>query len=79
MALDFGAKKQIKIYDKAEDVLTLNTNHLLLYQNQKSIEDLIDFCEKNKDSNKRLLIIDRDNSNQNSKELLKLLNPDEDV
>ena len=33
----------------------------------------------NKDSNKRLLIIDRDNSNQNSKELLKLLNPDEDV
>lgn len=78
MALDFGSKKEIKIYDTAEDILTLNTNHLLLYQNKKTIEDLFDFCEKNKDSNKRLLIIDKDNSNQKSKELLKLLNQDDE-
>lgn len=78
MALDFGAKQQIKIYDNAEDILTLNTNHLLLYQNQKSIEDLFNFCEKNKDSNKRLLIIDKENSNQKSKELLNLLNQDDE-
>lgn len=78
MALDFGAKKQIKIYEKAEDVLLLNTNHLLLYQNQKTLEELFEFCEKNKDSNKRLLIIDKDNSSEKQKELLKLLNPDDE-
>ena len=78
MALDFGAKNQIKIYNNAEDVLTLNTNHLLLYQKKKSIEDLFNFCEKNKDSNKRLLVIDKDYSSQKSTELLKLLNPDEE-
>jgi hypothetical protein len=41
MALDFSAKKEIKIYENAEDILSLNTNHLLLYQDEKSIEDLI--------------------------------------
>ena len=79
MALDFGAKKEIKIYEKAEDILSLNTNHLLLYQDEKSIEDLILFCEKNKDANKRLLIIDKDNASQKSKELLKLMMPDEEI
>ena len=79
MALDFGAKKEIKIYEKAEDILSLNTNHLLLYQDKKSIEDLIVFCEKNKDANKRLLIIDKDNASQKSKELLKLMMPDEEI
>ena len=48
-------------------------------QKKKSIEDLFNFCEKNKDSNKRLLVIDKDYSSQKSTELLKLLNPDEDV
>jgi hypothetical protein len=79
MALDFGAKKEIKIYEKAEDILSLNTNHLLLYQDKKSIEDLIVFCEKNKDANKRLLIIDKENASQKSKELLKLMMPDEEI
>jgi hypothetical protein len=79
MAIDFGDKKEMKIYDTAEDILNLNTNHLLLYQNQKTIEDLLHFCEKNKDSNKRLLIIDKDNSNQKSKELLKLLNQGDEI
>ena len=79
MALDFGAKKEIKIYEKAEDILSLNKNHLLLYQDKKSIEDLIVFCEKNKDANKRLLIIDKDNASQKSKELLKLMMPDEEI
>jgi hypothetical protein len=79
MALDFGAKKEIKIYENAEDILSLNTNHLLLYQDEKSIEDLIVFCEKNKDANKRLLIIDKDNASQKSKELLKLMMPDEEI
>jgi hypothetical protein len=78
MALDFGSKKEIKIYDKAEDLLNLNTNHLLLYQHRKSIDQLFDFCEKNKDANKRLLIIDKNNASDKVKELLQFINADED-
>jgi hypothetical protein len=78
MALDFGNKVPIKIYDKAEDILRLNTNHLLLYQNDKTIDELFAFCVSNQNANKRLLIIDNNHASNKSKELLKLMIPDED-
>lgn len=78
MALDFGNKIPIKIYHQAEEILSLNTNHLLLYQNDKTIEELFAFCESNQSANKRLLIIDKDHASNKSKELLKLMIPDED-
>jgi hypothetical protein len=78
MALDFGAKAKIKIYNSAEEILLLNTNHILAYQYEKSLEDLFLFCEANKDANKHLLILDKDNSREKSKDILKLLNPQDD-
>ena len=78
MALDFGNKAPIKIYQKAEEILSLNTNHLLLYQSDKEMEDLFTFCESNQSANKRLLIIDKDHASNKSKELLKLMIPDEE-
>jgi hypothetical protein len=78
MALDFGNKSAIKIYAQAEEILSLNTNHLLLYQKDKTIEELFEFCESNQSANKRLLIIDKDHASNKSKELLKLMIPDED-
>lgn len=78
MALDFGNKSSIKIYHHAEEILSLNTNHLLLYQNHKTTEELFAFCESNQSANKRLLIIDRDHASNKSKELLKLMIPDEE-
>lgn len=78
MALDFGSKSEIKIYENAEEILELNTNHLLLYQYDKPIEALFSFCEANKEANKHLLIIDRDNSRDKSNEMFKLLNPEDD-
>jgi len=58
--------------------LKLNTNHLLLYQNDKTTEELFAFCENNQSANKRLLFIDRDHASNKSKELLKLMIPDEE-
>lgn len=78
MALDFGNKIQIKIYHHPEEILSLNTNHLLLYQNDKTTEELFTFCENNQSANKRLLIIDKDHASNKSKELLKLMIPDEE-
>jgi len=78
MALDFGNKIPIKIYHQAEELLSLNTNHLLLYQNEKTMEELFNFCDSNRSANKRLLIIDRDYASNKSKELLKLMIPDEE-
>jgi len=78
MALDFGNKIPIKIYHRAEEILKLNTNHLLLYQNDKTTEELFAFCENNQSANKRLLFIDRDHASNKSKELLKLMIPDEE-
>lgn len=78
IALDFGNKTPIKIYHKAEEILSLNTNHLLLYQNDKSIEELFTFCESNQSANKRLLIIDKDHASNKSKELLKLMIPEDE-
>ena len=79
MALDFGNKKTVKIFHQAEEILSLNTNHLLLYQNDKTMEELFAFCENNQSANKRLLIIDKENASQKSKDLLKLLNPDDEI
>lgn len=78
MALDFGAKSKIKIYNTAEEILQLNTNHILAYQYEKSLDDLFSFCEANKDANKHLLILDKNNSREKSKDILKLLNPEDD-
>jgi hypothetical protein len=78
MALDFGNKSPIKIYQQAEEIFRLNTNHLLLYQNDKSTEEFFAFCENNQTVNKRLLIIDKDHASNKSKELLKLMIPDDD-
>jgi hypothetical protein len=77
MALDFNTKSKVKIYHSAKEILQLNSTHLLVYQNEKSLEDLFRFCEINRDANKHLLIIDTDNSNQKSKDLMKLLNMEE--
>lgn len=78
MALDFNTKSRIKIYDKAEDILELNTNHILAFQGDKPFEDLIAFCEANRGEKKHLLIIDKDNANEKSKAYLKLFNNSED-
>jgi hypothetical protein len=78
MALDFGNKTPIKIYHEAEEILRLNTNHLLLYQNNKTTEELFAFCENNQTANKRLLIIDKNHASYKSKELLKLMIPDDE-
>jgi len=78
MALDFSTKSRIKIYHTAEEILELNTNHILAYQYEKTMEDLFSFCEANRDANKHLLVIDKDNSGEKSKALLKLLNIEDD-
>ena len=76
MALDFG--KKFKTYESAEDILKLNTDHILAYQGVKPIEDLISFCVANRDKKKHLLIIDKDNASEKSRALLKLLNIEDD-
>jgi hypothetical protein len=78
MALDFGSKTPIKIYQTAEEILSLNTSHLLAYQYDKTMDDLFNFCEHNRDANKHLLVIDRDNSRDKSNDIFKLLNPEDD-
>jgi hypothetical protein len=78
MALDFSTKKRIKIYNTAEEILQLNTNHILSYQNEKTMDELFTFCQANRDANKHLLIIDKNNSGEKSKVLLKLLNIEDD-
>jgi hypothetical protein len=40
--------------------------------------DLFVFCENNRDANKHLLVIDRDNSIDKSNDIFKLLNPEDD-
>jgi hypothetical protein len=78
MALDFSTKSRIKIYETAEEILQLNTNHILAYQYEKTLDELFTFCEANRDANKHLLIIDKNNSGEKSRELLKLLNIEDD-
>jgi hypothetical protein len=78
MAIDFGSKTPIKIYHTAEEILSLNTNHLLFYQGQNTISDLINFCEHNIEAKKRLLIIDSDYSREKSNDIFKLLNQEDD-
>ena len=78
MALDFSTKSRIKIYDTAEEILQLNTNHILAYQYEKTMEELFSFCHANRDANKHLLIIDKNNSGEKSRALLKLLNIEDD-
>lgn len=78
MALDFNTKSKIKIYENAENILELNTNHILAFQGDKPFEDLIAFCEANRGEKKHLLIIDKDNANEKSKAYLKLFNNSED-
>jgi len=76
MALDFG--KNFKIYNTAEEILELNSIHLLAYKNEREIDELFTFCEANRDANKHLLIIDKNNSGEKSRALLKLLNIEDD-
>jgi hypothetical protein len=78
MALDFNTKSRIKIYETAEEILQLNRNHILAYQYEKTMEELFAFCEANKEANKHLLIIDKNNSSEKSRALLKLLNIEDD-
>jgi hypothetical protein len=58
--------------------LSLNTSHLLAYQYEKTFDELFTFCNANRDANKHLLIIDRENSRDKSKDIFKLLNPEDD-
>jgi hypothetical protein len=76
MALDFG--NNFKIYNTAEEILELNSIHLLAYKNEREIKELFSFCEANRDANKHLLIIDKNNSGEKSRALLKLLNIEDD-
>lgn len=78
MALDFSSNLPIKIYDKAEEILQLNKTHILVYQNEKTMDELLNFCELNRDANKRLLVVDKVHSGERAKDLLKLLNIDDD-
>jgi hypothetical protein len=78
MALDFSTKSRIKIYETAEEILQLNTNHILAYQYEKTMDELFTFCEANRDASKHLLIIDKNNSGEKSRALLKLLNIEDD-
>src|SRR5699024_8116248 len=43
LALDFSTKSRIKIYETAEEILQLNTNHILAYQHEKTMEELFGF------------------------------------
>ncbi len=76
MALDFG--KKFKIYETAEEILQLNSNHILTYQGDKLMEELFSFCEANRDANKHLLVIDKNNASEKSRALLKILNIEDD-
>lgn len=78
MALDFSTQSRIKIYETAEEILELNTNHILAYQHEKTMDELFTFCQANRDANKHLLIIDKNNSGEKSRALLKLLNIEDD-
>lgn len=78
MALDFNTKSRIKIYETAEEILSLNTNHILAFQHEKTMDELFAFCEANKEANKHLLIIDKDNSSEKARTFLKLLNIEDD-
>lgn len=78
MALDFSTKSRIKIYNTAEEILQLNTSHILAYQYEKTMEELFSFCQANRDANKHLLVIDKNNSGEKSRALLKLLNIEDD-
>ncbi len=76
MAIDFG--KKFKIYETAEEILKLNSNHILTYQGDKQMDELFNFCEVNKDAKKHLLVIDKENAGERSREFLKLLNTEDD-
>lgn len=76
LALDFGRK--FEIYETAEKILQLNSNHILTYQGDKQMNELFTFCEANREANKHLLIIDKNNSGEKSRALLKLLNIEDD-
>ncbi len=78
MALDFSTKSPIKIYETAEELLMLNNTHILAYRGDNEFDDLISFCEANRQKNKHLLIIDKANAGEKSKALHKLLNMEDD-
>lgn len=78
MALDFSTKSPIKIYETAEELLMLNKTHILAYRGENDFDDLIAFCEANRQKNKHLLIIDKTNAGEKSRALSKLLNMEED-
>jgi len=78
MALDFSIKSPIKIYETAEELLMLNKTHILAYRGENDFDDLISFCEANKQKNKHLLIIDKTNAGEKSRALSKLLNMEDD-
>ncbi len=78
MALDFSTESPIKIYETAEEILQLNRTHILAYQGDNEIDDLLLFCQANRQANKHLLIIDRENAGEKSRALSKLLNMEDD-
>jgi hypothetical protein len=78
MALDFSSKSPIKIYETAEKILMLNKTHILAYRGENDFDDLILFCEANRQKNKHLLIIDKTNAGEKSRALSKLLNMEDD-
>lgn len=78
MALDFSTKSPIKIYETAEEILMLNKTHILAYRGENDFDDLISFCEANRQINKHLLIIDKTNAGEKSRDLSKLLNMEDD-
>ena len=78
MALDFSTKSPIKIYESAEEILMLNKTHILAYRGENDFDDLICFCEANRQKNKHLLIIDKTNAGEKSRALSKLLNMEDD-
>ncbi|MEY3500918.1 MAG: hypothetical protein RL308_2587, partial [Bacteroidota bacterium] len=60
-------------YNTVEDILSKNKSHLMVYQNQDNIDNVIQFCIDNADANKHLLFIDPENSKQKSNDLMKLI------
>ena len=56
----------------------LNKTHILAYSGENDYNDLICFCEANRQKNKHLLIIDKANAGEKSRALSKLLNMEDD-
>ena len=74
MAIDYG-RLDIRIYEKAEEIISLYENYLMLYQKPEDIDDVIKICEESKSRSKfHFLIVDSEKQTDDVQAILKLMN-----